>query len=403
MGAQTNAGLAVTKGTHAKRNLAWTRWELFCLESGLGDNLFLLGFRRKQKHYLLGAFVEYIRNRQYSKSRANPIVEGSCRAAIRFVSQTFVNEDEDDPSKDSNGKTAQLLLRQYKSFQLKDKPVEQQQALPLSIIQRLCWEPATDPAVQCAQQLFELAFFWANRSCEYCNVQADRKTKVLTGAQITFRKGKRHSRRRKRSKRKPKDTVTITFHTQKNGDKDDQVTHFATGKRFCPKRVCEDIKQRLTDCGLPQSATIDHYRDRHGVLRRMTSKFLRFLIQNYVAQLNSRYPKNGLNLVPKKIGLHSFRAAAAMAMYLSGVPHYTIMLIGRWKSLCFLSYIRKQVDMFSVDVSRLMLNTPKFSYNKSKTTSRNKSKSSRTPSSKKNKELEVSKRPFRNGDFGVWK
>ena len=135
----------------------------------------------------------------------------------------------------------------------------------------------------------------------------------------------------------------------------------------------------------------------------MTSKFVRFLIQNYLAQFNSRYSKNGLNLVPKKIGLHSFRAAAAMAMYLSGVPLYIIMLIGRWKSLCFLSYIRKQVDMFSVDISRLMLNTPKFSYNKSKTTSRNKSKSSRTPSSNKNKELEVSKRPFRNGDFGVWK
>jgi len=55
------------------------------------------------------------------------------------------------------------------------------------------------------------------------------------------------------------------------------------------------------------------------------------------------------------IGLHSARSGAAMAMYLAGVPVYTIMLLGRWSSDAFLRYIRKQVKEFSKGVSSKML------------------------------------------------
>jgi len=45
----------------------------------------------------------------------------------------------------------------------------------------------------------------------------------------------------------------------------------------------------------------------------------------------------------------------AMAMYLNGVPVFTIMLIGRWKSDGVLRYIRKQVLQLSNGVSTRML------------------------------------------------
>ena len=43
-----------------------------------------------------------------------------------------------------------------------------------------------------------------------------------------------------------------------------------------------------------------------------------------------------------------------MAMYLSGEPVFTIMLIGRWSSDAFLRYIRKQVQQFSRNVAKNM-------------------------------------------------
>eukprot|EP00957_Ditylum_brightwellii_P087005 6622464-Ditylum_brightwellii.AAC.1 len=49
-----------------------------------------------------------------------------------------------------------------------------------------------------------------------------------------------------------------------------------------------------------------------------------------------------------------------MAMYLAGVPVYTIMLIGCWGSDAFLCYIRKQVQEFTMGISGKMLLTPDF-------------------------------------------
>jgi len=49
-----------------------------------------------------------------------------------------------------------------------------------------------------------------------------------------------------------------------------------------------------------------------------------------------------------------------MAMYLSGVPVYTIMLLGRWSSDAFLHYIRKQVKEFSLGISKKMITKEDF-------------------------------------------
>jgi hypothetical protein len=49
-----------------------------------------------------------------------------------------------------------------------------------------------------------------------------------------------------------------------------------------------------------------------------------------------------------------------MAMYLSGVPAFTIMLIGRWASDAFLKYIRRQVQEFSAGISTRMISTEEF-------------------------------------------
>ena len=49
-----------------------------------------------------------------------------------------------------------------------------------------------------------------------------------------------------------------------------------------------------------------------------------------------------------------------MAMVLAGVPTYMVMLIGRWKSDAFLTYIRKQVAEFSNTVSMQMIIVTSF-------------------------------------------
>jgi len=62
-----------------------------------------------------------------------------------------------------------------------------------------------------------------------------------------------------------------------------------------------------------------------------------------------------LGFSPSDIGLHSARSRAVMAMYLSGMPVFTILLLGRWSSKAFLCYIRKQVQEFSSGISTKMI------------------------------------------------
>jgi hypothetical protein len=62
-----------------------------------------------------------------------------------------------------------------------------------------------------------------------------------------------------------------------------------------------------------------------------------------------------LGIAKHKIGTHSIKSGAAMAMYLGEYPVYMIMLIGHWSSDAFLWYIRKQVMEFSHNASKKML------------------------------------------------
>jgi hypothetical protein len=60
--------------------------------------------------------------------------------------------------------------------------------------------------------------------------------------------------------------------------------------------------------------------------------------------------------------MYSIRSGAAMAMYLDDIQITTIKLLGCWKSDAFLSYIRKQVEQFSTDISARMLLHENFTH-----------------------------------------
>jgi len=72
------------------------------------------------------------------------------------------------------------------------------------------------------------------------------------------------------------------------------------------------------------------------------------------------FGRDNLGFSPEELGTHSIRSGAAMAMYLSRTPVYTIMLIGRWTSDAFLRYIRPQVQDFTRGVSQSMISSHDF-------------------------------------------
>ncbi len=88
------------------------------------------------------------------------------------------------------------------------------------------------------------------------------------------------------------------------------------------------------------------------------------LLKDGVVAIN----KTKLGIQCSEVGTNSIRSGTAMAMYLVGVPIFSIMLIGRWSSLAFLKYIRKQVQEFSRDISSKMIKVQSFKHINNPTT-----------------------------------
>jgi hypothetical protein len=98
------------------------------------------------------------------------------------------------------------------------------------------------------------------------------------------------------------------------------------------------------------------FRQENGTLTDLHSRSALTMLRQSLRELNSE----SLNIKADECGLHSLRSSAAMAMYLNGIPVYTIMLLGRWSSDAFLRYIRKQVTEFSKGVARKMIQRPVY-------------------------------------------
>ena len=56
----------------------------------------------------------------------------------------------------------------------------------------------------------------------------------------------------------------------------------------------------------------------------------------------------------KRVSTHSLRASGAMALKLQGVADSTIMKIGRWTGLTFLTYIHSQIGALNVGLANRM-------------------------------------------------
>jgi hypothetical protein len=131
--------------------------------------------------------------------------------------------------------------------------------------------------------------------------------------------------------------VSITFTFQKNDERDAIITqHCTRDPELCPVRLWSAIiKRTLSYPSTDIDSPMNTYRVR-GELKEITSK----MILQRLRALVSHIGEAELGFKTHEIGTHSIRSGAAMAMYLTGVPIFTIILLGRWSSDAFLHYIR---------------------------------------------------------------
>ena len=206
-------------------------------------------------------------------------------------------------------------------------------------------------------ELFIGAFFFAMQSCKYIQVTGPRRTNLLKVRNIKFYNWKKLI-----SHRNPylhqAECVSITFKMQKKDSKNDTITQYCSSdKLLCPVKIWSNIIWRIInyDNATPDT-TVNYYMHPDSTVHKFHGKEILNRIR--LAEASLGYEELGFH--PEDIELHSAHSGAAMAMYLAGVPVFTIMLLGHWSSDAFLRYIRKQVQEFSKGVSQKMILNKRF-------------------------------------------
>ncbi|KAL7524113.1 hypothetical protein ACHAXR_000446, partial [Thalassiosira sp. AJA248-18] len=227
-----------------------------------------------------------------------------------------------------------------KAYKEADPPTKHQKALPPEVY-RLILSQAKSSREIARAILLSGALFFACRSCEYSLVpNKERKTRPLRACDIEFKVGARTI---------PHDnpdifnaqSVIVKFGPQKSGVYDDEIPMDATSDTLlCPVTLFAFTITRLRSYPQydPQWPIFTFFDKQKNKFIPIRSKEIQQDIKLAVKTIG----RDILGFGPADVGTHSNRSALAMQLYLQRVPPYTIMLIGRWRSDAFLSYIEKQ-------------------------------------------------------------
>jgi hypothetical protein len=191
-------------------------------------------------------------------------------------------------------------------------------------------------------------YFFAMRACEFCKTGRQGRTRRLTVENLTFRDEASgvvsHTDPNLDTKAM---FVTICFVNQKNGTKMEKRSQRRSGvPGLCPVAAWVEVIEHLRDdfdtsdriawgrtpvCAFAEGDTPFEVRSEN-VMELLRHTCLHF-------EGRDKY-----GIAPEEVGTRSIRSGAAMALSLQkGNSDRKIMMLGRWKSLAFLSYIRPQV------------------------------------------------------------
>jgi hypothetical protein len=225
----------------------------------------------------------------------------------------------------------------------------------LRALARLASYEVINNAEDHAVDLVIAAFFFAMRSCEFVHTPTPGQTKMITLGCITFftadRKVIKHSDPKLEERA---EFVRVKFEDQKNGEKSDFRSQRKTNDNIlCPVKRFVRVVQRIRKF-IPKhnkKTPLCSVRKTEIKAKRISQTYTRELLRK-ACRLGGG--QNVFGFSPKQIGNKSIRSGSAMSLFLMGHSAEKIMLLGRWKSTCFLDYLRPQVvewvNLFSVDM-----------------------------------------------------
>lgn len=333
----------------------WNKWSAYCVANNLGSDPYLSTQSPSARFNALVGFAARVRTG--SLGRGKQVKADTVATALRHVSQIIMLAGYPDPRKQPGSPDLHLALdRLLKSYRNNDDAPRSQLALPVTIFENIAATEghSSNPLEQATADIIILSFFFLLRIGETTIPATNRPTRTtqFRRRDVTFWK-LHNNQRRKLSPNAPlpdllaADAVTLKLDNQKNSVRNATLDHERVPGGFSPTEAAARLyhnsrrayphSEDALLCGFAptKAVTAQHV---HQVLQRAAVRLLLW--------------EQGYDL--DRIGTHSIRASGAMALHLNGVTPETIMLMGRWRSQTWLTYIHTQIAAFSAGMSRLM-------------------------------------------------
>jgi hypothetical protein len=357
----------VTKNTKDKECRVWRRWLTYADAIGFSHDIWLSNLFPEQRTHIFGAFAAALRRREFSTPDPKCLVAATVQEAVAKLGETFRANVGYNPSHGVGSNTLHpLLARQFKGMRNLDPGEQQQKALPVSVYRELHRVAQSSSLIldSVVAWLQTMAFFWCMRSCEFSDVQGDRRTKILCVRNFRFFDQKNKDISHLWSEIDKAVTVSITFEFQKKEVRNDTISHQRSGDsiglgEMCPVLATTKLISRIKSYRIPPEKLSDtpiNYVEFDGKGFTIPSSLILQKIRQAVTTLG----QSVLGFSAKEVGTHSNYSGGTMGMFLSGTPVYTIMLMGRWSSDSFMRYIRKQVLSLSHGIAKKMLTYEQF-------------------------------------------
>jgi hypothetical protein len=148
------------------------------------------------------------------------------------------------------------------------------------------------------------------------------------------------------------DSVTLFMDNQKNGQRGAAIHHTACPGWFCPVKALARCVASICIQNCPASTPLSFVQPGCHV----TAAHVTALVHQAVTDTNLL--AQGYDL--SRVSTHSLRASGAMALKLQGVEDSTIMKIGRWTGLTFLTYIHLQIGALNTGLAQRMATRIRF-------------------------------------------
>jgi len=336
-----------TVDDHLRRK-GWDDWARYAGACNVDPWLRYHSHASKQTHLI--AFAARVRTGIFG--RAIQVGHQSVEKALRYVAQTLVLAGYPDPRR-TGGATALDLpfSRLLASYKTQDPAPRPQLALPVMTVARAAgYHTARNAITSTTADLVTIAFFYLLRVGEYTMPQPHSRTRTVQSRvqDVTFRRydGTVIPNSAPVAQLLQAASSTLWMDNQKNGQRGATILHTAVTSWFCPVKALARRVSKVIGAGGRPETPLSYVRPGVHIFPKDITTLVKF------AAAETNFVEKGYAL--DRIGTHSLRASGAMSLKLQGVEDSTIMKIGRWTGLTFLTYIHAQIGALNAGIAQRM-------------------------------------------------